>query len=57
MSSISWGRCRTDSGMSLLADDQDALNKGSARVVNAVEHCLTQSVHICEYGFEKLTFN
>lgn len=38
------GVYRTDSGMSFLADHQDAFDKGSARVVDAVEHCLPWSV-------------
>jgi hypothetical protein len=38
------GLYRTDSGMSFLADDQDAFDKGSARVVDAVKHCLPRLV-------------
>jgi hypothetical protein len=42
------GRGRTDSGVSLLADDKSAFNKGSARVVDAVEHCLPRLAYEIE---------
>lgn len=46
----SLGGSRTDSGMSLLANDQDAFNKGSARVVDAVKHCLHgQYIHVHKF--------
>ena len=35
---------RTDSGVSFEADNHGALDKGGARVVDAVQHCLEHAV-------------
>lgn len=39
------GRHRTYPGVSFLADDESAFDKGSARVVDAVEHRLEREVN------------
>lgn len=47
----------TDAGVALLADDEDALDEGSARVVDAVEYRLGESARIGSPGLEVRTLS